>query len=127
MNWSPAYESGNAQLDSEHQALFERSNHLLRAILDNRSKQEIMDLIGLLVEEVQHHFADEEAVLRAIGYDQAQSHHELHQWLMARAEQFSDRFARDQLGVGELFAYLANELVAQHILIEDRKYFHLLA
>ncbi|WP_295448132.1 diguanylate cyclase [uncultured Thiodictyon sp.] len=125
--WSPAYESGSAQLDDQHRALFDHSNQLLSAILDNRSKPEIMALIRVLVDSIKHHFMDEEAIMRVLGYAQAEPHCVLHQRLMARAEQFADRFAQEQLGVGEIFQYLAHELVAQHILIEDRKYFPLLA
>lgn len=125
--WSPAYESGNAQIDDQHRALFEHSNRLLRAILNNFSEQEIAQLISALVEKIQQHFMDEEALLHALGYAQSEPHRQLHQRLLASAEPLVDRFAQGQLGVGELFQYIANDLVARHILIEDRKYFPLLA
>lgn len=125
--WRKAYESGNAQIDTQHRTLFELSNALLKAILDNRPKPEITQMITELVAEIDQHFRDEEVVFQRAAYPDTEHHRALHAHLVQRATQLASRFERDQVGVGELFHYLAYEVVAQHMLIEDRKFFPLLA
>lgn len=125
--WRKAYESGNAQIDAQHRALFEHANALLNAIMDNRPKPEIARLIAALVAEVDLHFHDEEAVLQQVAYPDSERHRGLHAHLVLRAGQLASRFEKDQVGVGELFHFLAYEVVAQHMLIEDQKFFSLLA
>ncbi len=125
--WHRAYESGNVQIDSQHQALFEHANSLLKAILDNRPKPEITQQLTALVTEIDRHFHDEEAIFQKAAYPDSEHHCELHANLMQRATRLAGRFEKDQIGVGELFHYLAYELVAQHMLIEDRKFFPSLA
>lgn len=125
--WRQNYESGNTQIDAQHRALFEHANTLLKAILDNRAKPEITQLIAVLVTEIDQHFRAEEAIFQQAAYADSEHHRELHAHLVQRANQLAYRFDRDQVGVGELFHFLAYEVVAQHMLIEDRKFFPLLA
>lgn len=125
--WRKAYESGNAQVDAQHRALFEHANTLLKAILDNREKLEITQLIAVLLSEIDQHFRAEETLFLQAAYADSEHHRVLHAHLVQRATQLALRFERDQLDVGELFHFLAYEVVAQHMLIEDRKFFPLLA
>lgn len=125
--WHKIYESGNAQIDAQHRALFEHANALLKAILDDRPKPEITQLIAALVSEIDQHFHTEEVIFQQADYPDSDHHRALHTHLVQRATQLAYRFEKDQVGVGELFHFLAYEVVAQHMLIEDRKFFPLLA
>lgn len=125
--WRKAYESGNAQIDTQHRALFEHANTLLNTIMDNRPKPEIARLIAALMTEIDQHFCDEEALFQQAAYPDSEFHRQLHAHLRLRASQLAGRFEKDQVGVGELFHFLAYEVVAQHMLIEDRKFFSSLA
>ncbi len=125
--WNSAYDSGNPQIDQQHRALFAHADKLLKEILSDRPKQEIGSLFSALLGEIRRHFADEDAVLEAVAYPDAGRHREIHQDLLARAEELADLFASDQLGAGELIHYFAYEVIARHMLIEDRKYFPVLA
>lgn len=124
--WRKAYESGNALIDSQHRALFDHANTLLDAIMDNQPKPEIARVIAALVAEIDQHFHDEEVIFRQAAYPNSEHHHELHSHLISRASLLSSRFEKDQVGAGELFHFLAYDVVAQHMLIEDRKFFPLL-
>lgn len=126
LDWNRDYECGHFQIDSQHRALFEHANGLLRAILGHASKREIIQQINSLITEIKQHFADEGAVLETIVYPDAQHHYELHCRLLDRATQLAGRFEKGQLGEGELLHFLVYEVIAQHMLIEDRKYFPLL-
>ena len=51
------------------------------------------------------------------------AHGLIHAQLVARSHRLLDRFEHDQVNAGELLHFLAYEVVAQHILLEDRQYF----
>jgi hypothetical protein len=50
-------------------------------------------------------------------------HTRCHTELLAKAVGLAGQFERDQLQLGELFIYLAHEVVAQHLFQEDRAFF----
>lgn len=121
--WRSSYESGNSLIDTQHRALFEHANTLLQAILDDKSKSEISRLIASLVSEIEQHFKDEESVFQHANYSDFDHHNKLHCHLLERAKTLLERYEKDRIGSIELLHFLTYEMVAQHILIEDRKYF----
>ncbi len=125
--WRRAYESGNALIDTQHRSLFDHANALMQAILNDRPKSEVGRLIAALLTEVDQHFRDEEAIFQQAAYPDSARHRELHADLVRRAGQLASRFDREEVSIGELFQFFAYEVVAQHLLIEDRKFYPLLA
>ena len=122
--WSPAYACGNAIIDRQHQDLFERANDLLAAML---ADQPVADAcIDRLVAAVVEHFKDEEAILAEAGFADLEQHSALHRQLVDRAAELSGLFYKEELELGELFQFLAHDVVARHMLIEDRRFFALL-
>lgn len=121
--WRKDYESGNALIDAQHRSLFEQANVLLQAILDNQEKNEIVQLTKSFVIEIEHHFHDEEAIFQQAAYADSEHHLSLHAHLIQRARTLASRFEKDQVGAADLLHFLTYEMVAQHILIDDRKYF----
>ncbi len=121
--WHDAYASGDARIDLQHRALFELANSLITAVIEGRPKEEISPLVQALLDEVVSHFGSEVAILRKLGYPGAEEHAAIHGQLLARGVALAEKFERDQLGIGELFSFLAYDVVAQHMLAEDRKFF----
>lgn len=125
--WRSAYESGHPLIDAQHRALFSDANKLLGAVLGGRQKAEVAKLVDGLIEDIAQHFHDEEAIFAQSGYAGAADHADLHQALMKKSVALAQHFHAGTLSLGELFEYLAHEVVARHILIEDRDYFSFLA
>ena len=75
-----------------------------------------------LLTEVVHHFRDEEAIFRTAQYPAAKEHAQCHSDLVSQATALSEKYGRDELTLGELFSFLAHDIVARHIFTEDRKY-----
>ncbi len=121
--WHAAYECGHTAIDDEHQALFGHTNQLLAAILSGRPTAEVAGLIDALIRAVGQHFRDEEAIIAAAGFPGAAEHAAIHRELLDRARNMAARFQAGPLGIGELFQFLAHDLVARHILGTDRKFF----
>ena len=125
LHWHPGYESGNADIDREHRALFAVSNNLLNAIVNDRPREEIDRIIGILVNEVTSHFANEEAIQLSIGYPQAEEHARIHRSLVEKAVKLITDFKAGTVAVGTFFQFLAYDVVTLHMRREDSKFYPL--
>jgi len=121
--WHSDYECGNALIDNQHRALFGDANRLITAILSERQTAEVSALIDDLVRDVVQHFTDEEGIFGAAGFTGAAEHSAIHRQLIDRAMVLVDRFHAGTLAVGELFQFIAYDVVSRHMLQEDREFF----
>jgi len=62
-------------------------------------------------------------ILEEVGFPGLQKHLEEHDRLLARGIELSQQFEASTLSVGDLFQFLASEVVMIHILGADREYF----
>lgn len=120
--WRPAYASGNALIDEQHRELLKLANALLAAMLAGHSSEELRQHIERLTTHVVQHFRDEEEVLRAAGFPGLEQHAVIHRDLLARATELVERFHQGKLDLGELFLFLAHDVVARHMLGADRDF-----
>ena len=118
--WRPAYECGNAIIDDEHRALFGHAADLLAAVLSEREEAAVAGLMDVLIRAVAQHFRNEEAILEEAGFPDAKAHAEIHRELLDRAAVL---VGAGPPGGGVLFQFLAEDLVAKHMLGADREYF----
>ena len=125
--WRPAYACGNEVIDREHRELFVHANTLLAAVLGDKPVADVSASIDILLAGVVEHFKDEEAILAAAGFAGLDAHAAMHRQLVARAMELVALFNQGKLGLGELFQFLADDVVARHMLVEDRKYYALIA
>ena len=123
LSWHAAYECGHALIDAQHRGLFDDANRLLGALLSGHAKEEVSELVDVLMADVRQHFRDEEAISAAAGYPGASQHAAIHQGLVERAAVLVASFHAGTLGIGELFQFLAHDVVARHMLGADRAFF----
>ena len=121
--WHAAYECGDSLIDDQHRGLFVDANALLAAILSGRPTDEVAAVIDVLVGDVLRHFQDEEAIFTAAGFPGAADHAAIHRELVDQAVVLVGRFHAKTLGIGELFQFLAHNVVARHMLGADREFF----
>lgn len=121
--WSDRFRSGNQTLDSQHQGLFDDSNKLLAAILSGRCDGEVDAALDTLMRDMVCHFQDEDKLLLAVGYPHTAAHTALHGKLVDSAVERVERFRAGRLDIGALFQFLARDVVAKHMLSEDREFF----
>jgi hemerythrin-like metal-binding protein len=120
--WRITDECGNATIDEQHRKLFEDANELLPAMIGGHPKDECLTLINRLLTDVLNHFRDEEVILRAAEYPFFVHHRHCHVDLLAKATALAEKYSRDKMKPGELFSFLAYDIIAQHMFIEDRRY-----
>ena len=56
-------------------------------------------------------------------YPSTDEHHQIHLGLLAKEADLSKKFEHGHLTIGELFTFLANDLIWHHMYVEDRKFF----
>jgi diguanylate cyclase (GGDEF)-like protein/hemerythrin-like metal-binding protein len=125
LRWRPGFESGNETIDAQHRALFAQANALLAQGADPADHNGIADQVSRFWLETRKHLVDEEIVIRHYGYPQADDHARAHAQLIERFDELFGKFTKEKIGAGEIFHFIVYELTAQHILIEDRKFFPL--
>ena len=125
--WRDVYRSGNAVIDAQHRALFKDVNQLLGAMLGEREPQDVLALVQRFIADVLQHFREEEAILTQAEYPGVAAHAELHRALIEQAGELSKHYGAGTLTLGELFAFLARDVVAHHMLVADREFFAHLA
>ena len=116
-------ESGNARLDEEHKALYDLANQLLSQVVEGQPSQKCRMLLDRMRDLLAVHFQDEEAILASTTFPHIEHHIQCHKALMTKMLDMSARFDRGDLIVGDLFNFLACDVVARHLIDEDRKFF----
>jgi diguanylate cyclase (GGDEF)-like protein/hemerythrin-like metal-binding protein len=124
--WKPRFACGHPVIDRQHRHLFEGCNRLLGAVVAGRPLAELDDLVRDLIDRVTRHFHDEETLLAELEFEDLEGHRQEHATLMARALEMAASFRGRELSTGELFEFIAHDVVARHLLGADRQYFKLL-
>ena len=125
--WQEGYECGDATIDGEHQELFRLANKLIDASLQDETRTAAMSaLLAEFLDHVLRHFAHEEAILALLPYDHLVEHKRAHAGLVRRALTMAARFEAGDGSVGELVEFLAQDVVARHLIAVDRTFFPLI-
>jgi len=123
LEWDRAYESGHKLIDEQHQGLFRLTNMLLAAMIEPQEKTVCQQHMDELISEVSEHFKTEERLIETAGYPYASEHKKLHRKLINRAVEIARLHKRGQMYIGDVFHFLAVQVVSQHIIDEDRNFF----
>ena len=126
LNWHESYNCGEPTIDDEHRQLFELANALIEAAFHRKSNpREFEEALHKLLAHVERHFADEEAILAQHHYAELQAHARAHKKLLDQAAQLGNQATAGGVTIGELVEFLAEEVVARHMLKTDREFYPL--
>jgi diguanylate cyclase (GGDEF)-like protein/hemerythrin-like metal-binding protein/PAS domain S-box-containing protein len=126
LNWHAVYECGQHTIDQEHRKLFDLANVLIEKGFSREDDPHSFELaLEELLAHVVQHFKDEEAILAQNHYADLNEHVRAHKALVTRALQIHSKVLDGGVTIGELVSFLADEVVAQHMLKVDRKFFPL--
>ena len=121
--WDGDFASGQPQIDAQHRGLFDLSNQLFAAMDTGQSTADQVLLLRRLVAHIAQHFHDEEALLLDVGYAALPAHAAEHKYLMNSARALEVEMAAGRLDMGRMVAFLAVEVVRNHIIRGDHDYF----
>lgn len=119
--WHEAHRCANELINDQHQALFQRANRLLSAILAGSEAGELDLLVDALIHDVTRHFADEEAIITTAGLSGVAEHVAQHRALLDQAARMRESFRLGLLGIGDLYQFIAHDLIVRHMLGADKE------
>lgn len=125
--WRPSYDCGEPLIDAQHRELFRLANELLDLAIMDPAPAHLIATLDELLRHIQRHFEDEERILRALGYPDSERHAALHRRLVERALSLREEAEGGGLTFGQLAEFLSRDVVARHMLYEDRDFFPLFA
>lgn len=121
--WTKDLETGNLQIDTEHQQLIQALNKLLAACSSGKGREEVGNTMNFLLQYTKTHFAHEEMLQIQSRYPDYVNHKKYHAEFAKVVNEISDRLKNEgsslQL-VGEINRRMGDWLV-NHIKCEDRK------
>lgn len=121
--WTKDLETGNLQIDTEHQQLIQALNRLLSACASGKGREEVSNTMDFLIQYTHTHFSHEELLQIQSKYPDYVNHKKYHAEFEKVVNELSDRLHKDgpslQL-VGEINLRMGDWLV-NHIKMEDRK------
>jgi len=88
---------GSAALDREHDIIVKAMNGLHNAVLEGKGPQVIVPLVNLLARFCAEHFANEEGVMRDLGYEGVEAHAAAHERILRGIIELQSRSAGDTL------------------------------
>jgi hemerythrin len=114
LEWKDSYKLGDAEIDAQHQQLFDMAN----AFLEAQGKTALTLCAMLLYKHTREHFEAEEAVMRKHQVPNLDAHIEWHNTMITRLNAISLSIQNDTLREQDL-VNLMTEWAQTHILVQD--------
>ena len=120
--WQQEYVTGNLQVDTQHQQIFEIVNDLHDAVVTGKHFSVTQELFGYLANHTIEHFQTEEALMMAVDYPDYDRHKQTHEHLLSKVDNLLLKFRdRDTTVITTEITQFLVEWLAHHIKGEDRK------
>jgi hemerythrin-like metal-binding protein len=116
LEWQSDYAIGDAEIDAQHQALFEAADLLLGA---NDRDSKLFTVIRLM-RLTQVHFAHEEQVMQQIGYPDMANHFKQHTDLLSQLNGLAGTIADESVSPAEL-EHFVTAWLQTHVAVSDTK------
>lgn len=125
--WKSQFECGNEQIDKDHKMLFELANDLMTYMIGQNSIAQQLHQFDLIVDHVVKHFESEEAIMRESNYPDWLLHQSMHQSLIQKLSAKRIKLFNGEIKGLEVFNFIIDEVIVNHLLSDDTKYFTYLA
>lgn len=123
IEWRSELESGNKEIDADHQLLVYYANDLHDSIVNRLPIDTIKEVILRMSTHIHAHFRKEEAILFRSGYVDYVEHRSIHQRILQEYEIISVKALNGEISLGALMSFLVEKVVIEHINQEDSKFF----
>ena len=123
IEWRSELESGNKEIDADHQLLIYYANDLHDSIINQVPIDTIKELISRMSIHVRSHFSKEEGILHRAGYKGYLEHRSIHQRILQEYEIISSKALNGEISLAALMSFLVEKVMIEHFDQEDRKFF----
>jgi hemerythrin len=122
IEWKDSYKIGDAEVDAQHQYLFELTNELMAV----DSMKDLRALMMLLYKHTREHFEHEEALMRKVAYPEVDEHVQHHNKLLDRLNLLSMDVGKGHMSKPAIEA-LMTEWALRHVTHDDAQFSQFLA
>ncbi len=122
--WKERYRFGIPQIDDQHLELVKRINNLVIAFNDEKSRQEIAEIVAFLEGYVVIHFNEEEKFMAENRYIGLEQHRAIHDEYMRKVDALACEMRAGEVTPALMVEVnrLLIEWLSRHIDEEDRKF-----
>ena len=120
--WSPAYETGHADVDEQHQQLFRMINELQEAIHHGHGRDVMGPVLQRLSAYTLEHFTTEEGLMRTTCYPGYAAHKAKHDELARQVNELLVRFSEGYLTIPATLSRFLADWLRHHIKEEDLEF-----
>lgn len=121
--WKKEFESGDPRIDEQHKALFQYANQIKDMSLLGKDIEKETQMFEKIIQHVLVHFRAEEDILREFNYPDLEEHQKIHEGLVEEIARVRKAFGEGTLGVADVFTFLTDVVIAEHLFHEDVKFF----
>jgi hemerythrin len=121
VTWSNDLSLGLDEVDDQHLYLVERINKLWHALLENRDREVVQEIIEELYSYTQTHFIAEEVLMRSFDYPKLPEHQRSHRMFTDHIRKAADDYSDGKPISMDLLHFL-NDWLQKHIKVTDRDY-----
>lgn len=121
--WNPSLMIGVAEVDEQHEALFEVAGRLDAAARVRKPVDHLEESFAFLAEYALDHFAAEERVMREIGYPQLAQHMQEHALLKRQLASLVPQWSSEGASPAVLMALrgFLEHWLAEHVTTSDKR------
>jgi hemerythrin-like metal-binding protein len=121
VTWDPSLETGNDVVDQEHRGLYDLLNELYDSIVESSGVEAQGEVLARMADYAVVHFADEEALMRSIGYPGLGEQQKMHHDFVAEVGRMSDEWRSGGTLLPLTVAMFLRQWLQEHIGTEDKK------
>jgi hemerythrin len=120
--WDESFSVHNAEMDKQHQNLFDLTNKLQDAMGQRKGNEILPEVFDSLVKYTVGHFAAEEALLQKYNYPDLGNHKHLHADLIKQVSELQKKFQAGNLSISIETSNFLKQWLQNHIKEADQKY-----
>jgi len=121
--WNPSFSVNVKKFDDQHMRIFELLNELHASMKEGRGSLIIMDTLNSLISFTDTHFVEEEQLMFSTDYANRVKHIDLHIKIITNIYKLKQEFVSGDSDIVTIKTLsLLNDLLVNHIKIEDKKY-----
>jgi hemerythrin len=122
IQWNDGYSVKNADMDKQHQRLFDLINKLHDAMGQGKGKETLPEVFNSLVKYTQSHFAAEEALLQKYNYPDLAIQKRQHAELVKQISDLQKQFQAGDFSSSLKTSEFLKKWLIEHIQGTDQKY-----
>jgi hemerythrin-like metal-binding protein/diguanylate cyclase (GGDEF)-like protein/PAS domain S-box-containing protein len=124
VEWKSEWDSGNIEIDKQHQELLDLVNKLSQSLNIETSLEKNINQLEILIQKTVQHFNYEEEILSNIGYKDYDRHCKIHKNLIGKVFQLKEYYQAGELNSSAFLSFISDDVIIGHLINEDILFFN---